>query len=146
MQNLYKATGNEAIKPNSYCYATVLNVWARSRAPEAPVRAQALFDEMLDNYKAGDMSLRPSSAAYAALMTVWSRSSRPDAPLKALAVLNEMQERHLDDPVTSEEPNSLHFSAVISAFAEQGDVENARALLQRIIDSDAQPHEGCFFE
>ena len=55
-----------------------------------------------------------------------------------------MQERHLDDPVTSEEPNSLHFSAVISAFAEQGDVENARAVLQRIIDSDAQPHEGCF--
>lgn len=143
MERLHQA-GQEDLKPSMYTYATVLDAWAHSAKIQAPERALALFDELQARYAAGDEGCRPNGAAYLALLSTWGRSQHPDGALKALGILNEMEERHAANP-RNERPECFHYSAVINAFAQRGDVENAKALLDRIIKSPTiQPHGACY--
>ena len=140
-----QASDDPTQQPTAHCYAAVLTAWSRSRQAQAPDRAQALFDEMLDRYRAGYGEFRPSTVPCTALLLAWSRSSRPESAEKALTLLNEMEDRHRQDP-RNDRPNRNHFSIVIDAFAAKGDVENAHAVLERILGSGGavEPHVNCY--
>lgn len=146
LQKQYAATKDENVRPCSHCYATVMNSWAKSGSPSAPEKTQQLFDEMMEKFESGDERLRPGAVAYVALLTAWSRSSRPDSPSRALGILNEMADRHQLDPERYEKPDSWHYSSVINAFAEQGDVLNALAVLNRVLvnHDGVRPNRGCW--
>jgi pentatricopeptide repeat protein len=136
------------MRPTPQCYAEVLSAWSRSRHPEAAERTQALFQDMLKKYQAGDDSCRPNSKAYGTVLSSYAYSDHPDAPLRALSLLNELDDLHQRFGDKFERPNTFHYSAVINAFAERGDVVNARALLERMqrrSERDAVgPSAGCY--
>ena len=134
--------GDPSVKPNNYCYATVLNAWARvSRSKEysdAPLRAQALFDDMRARHQGGDAKLVPNTFAYSNLLSAWANSGHPDAGRNALAVLNEMEDRHALDSRQNEAPKDYHFNDVLCAFARAGDVDNAERVWDRMVNNVQQ--------
>eukprot|EP00977_Amphora_coffeiformis_P013408 scaffold3505_cov170-Amphora_coffeaeformis.AAC.5 len=148
LQSHSETTRDKNIRPCTYCYTTCINAWSKSGSPYAPEKATVLFDEMMRRFQLGDEKLKPSSITYSAVLTAWSRSSRRDAPTRALALVNEMVDRHQMDPNRFIKPDSLHYSSVIDAFAEHGDVENAEALLNRMLvlspQSGVHPNRGCW--
>jgi pentatricopeptide repeat protein len=136
------------MRPTPQCYAEVLSAWDRSRQPDAAERTQALFQDMLKKYQAGDDSCRLNSKAYATVLSSYSYSDNPEAPLKALSLLNELDDLHQRYGDKYERPNTFHYSSVINTFAERGDVENARAVLDRMQRRSkrdgVEPSTGCF--
>jgi pentatricopeptide repeat protein len=125
------------MKPSNFTYGTIMDAWGRiaKSDPEGPIRAQALFDDMIRRYDAGDGKLKPNTYNYNALLTAWARSTHPEAGKRSLAILNEMEERHQLDP-KNDAPNEFVFSAVINAFANTGDIVNAKTVFNRMIQSD----------
>jgi pentatricopeptide repeat protein len=133
---------DEEMKPSNFTYGTIMDAWGRiaKSDPEGPIRAQALFDDMLRRYDAGDQKLKPNTYNYNALLTAWARSTHPEAGKRSLAILNEMEERHKLDS-KNDAPNEFVFSAVINAFANTGDIVNAKAVFHRMTNSDSvKPH------
>lgn len=140
LRQMYKSS-DESVQPCSYTCATALNAWSSTtHVPEAPIRAQAIFDDMMRRYEQGDKDLQPNSYAYNCLATTWAKSAHHDAGRRALAILNEMQERFERDPQNHEPPGPFLFTAVINAFAAKGDAENAQRVLQRMINAGIPPH------
>jgi pentatricopeptide repeat protein len=143
-----EASQDPEMRPTPQCYAEVLSAWARSRHPDAPERTQALFQDMLKKYQAGDDSCRLNSKAYGIVLSSYAYSDHLDAPLKALSLLNELDDLHQRFGDKYEQPNAFHYSAVINTFAERGDVKNARAVLDRMQQRSqrdgVRPSTGCF--
>lgn len=132
MYALSEASGDNGVKPNSHCCATALNAWASTiHVPEAPLHAKAIFDDMWRRFEAGDQDLKPCGQCYSALLTTWAKSNHVEAGRRALVILNEMEDRHAID-ATHKPPGPYHYTAVINAFANSGDVDNAERVLQRI--------------
>lgn len=140
LQKYYQSTKDEEVRPNNYCYNMCLHAWARSGCLSATDKTTELFDEMLKKYETGDEQLKPNHFTYTAILTAWSRSPRLDSGARALAILNEMDDRYRLDPESNVKPNPMHYSAVIHAFAKHGDVENAEAVLDRVLRNPKRIH------
>jgi pentatricopeptide repeat protein len=131
MWSLY-ADGDLAVKPCPACYVIVLSAWSSiTNCPEALYRAQAIFDDLLSKYDAGDEGMKPTRNLYITMIVMWSRSNAEDAGHRALGILNEMDDRHKIDK-RNERPGLFHFGPVINAFAQAGDTENAEQVFVRM--------------
>lgn len=54
MVALYKASGDEHIRPSTISYNAVLNAWSKSGCGEACCRAEGILEEMLEGYMDND--------------------------------------------------------------------------------------------
>lgn len=146
LQDKYAATGDKRIRPNRQCYTTLMNAWAKSGCPDAPQKTTEIFNQILDMYENGDERMKPEPVDHLILLAAWSRSSREDAPARALTMLNEMADRHDLDSKRYTRPRAQHFAVVIDAFAERGDIQNAEAILERLLRNRdrVQPDSSCW--
>ena len=134
-----KKEDQDSVQPNNSCYVTVLRGWSKvppHKARDAPVRAQALMDDMLTRYNNGDSGMAPNRLVYNYVLTVWVNHAGPhhlDAGRRALAILNEMQDWYERDPQNHDPPEHHHYNDVLGAFACVGDVDNAERVFERML-------------
>jgi hypothetical protein len=146
LRHMYDVSAtDDSVKPCTYSCTTVMQAWANTvGVPEAPLRAQVIFDDMLrlSEPPRGNVNIRPNSFTYNSLLTTWARSLHSDAGERSLSVLQEMERHHKMDPINFAAPNHFHYTAVISALANKGDINNVENLLQYMIDHQIRPHSG----
>jgi pentatricopeptide repeat protein len=136
---------DDSVKPCRYSCGTVMQAWANTVGVyDAPLRCQAIFDDMirLSEPPRGDTNIRPSSFTYNSLLTAWARSLHSDAGERSYSILQEMERQHSADPNHFEAPNHFHYTAVISALANKGDLTNVEQILKRMIERRIRPHAG----
>jgi pentatricopeptide repeat protein len=130
--------GNQGVKPNTVSYNTVMDAWARSKHPDAALRAQALFDELLKNYQGGDQGMKPSCQSFGTMITAWGRSKSKDAAAKAQALFDDMLARHKSGD-TDLQPGVVQYTALIDVWARAGAPERAEQILR---DMDSSGNVG----
>jgi pentatricopeptide repeat protein len=55
------ARGDVAVRPNSYCYNSVMDCWARASMAE---KAEAVFLTMCEDYRNGNESAKPQTTTF----------------------------------------------------------------------------------
>lgn len=113
---------------NSYCLpstescTTLIAAWAKSEAPDAPLRAEALVQNMLDLYqRTGKESVRPNVYTFTAVLDCWAKSHHKQAAHKAQALLDlmiQLSAEHGED--SKMQPNLISFHSVMNAWARSG--------------------------
>jgi hypothetical protein len=60
LRHLRQEESNSLAKPDAKMYSVVLDAWARSGDPNAHTRAEALVQQMNDDFAAGNMLVQPT--------------------------------------------------------------------------------------
>mmetsp|Transcript_584 Transcript_584/g.1046 ORF Transcript_584/g.1046 Transcript_584/m.1046 type:complete len:810 (-) Transcript_584:3904-6333(-) len=134
MKELYKETGDEAIKPAAVTYFAVIDAWARCESEEAGDRSEALIKEMEEQYRAGDHDMRPDVKFYARVIAAHVKSANHDSDKKARSVIRNMEKFCLtgDESYALAKPNIVCYNTVISSFARRRDAIGAFQLLNQM--------------
>jgi len=121
------------VRPNTQCFASVINAWAYRCTPGSAVRAMRIFDLMIDLHAAGDEAVKPTTRAYYAVLSAWARSGGRNSADKAEDILRHMDALASaaanDDEAESLEvrPNVHCFNAAMMAHAySRGGSESAQ--------------------
>ena len=88
------ANGNDAIKPNSKTFVSVINSLWKSGVPNAPEEAIEILQLMEDESAKGDKDLAPTTAAYTAVINAIARSDLSDKAVRAKKILDRAR-RHV---------------------------------------------------
>lgn len=133
---LYRATGNLEVVPNTVVYSQVFLILSTSRDPSAPTRALKLMEQMKEEQLRGNRSVNPDAATYAYLINTLTKARVPDAPERATELLKGV-ERGYEAGDDNLKPTKLLYSAVLQAYAKSATQEGAakaESLLQRTKD------------
>ncbi len=87
MEKLYDGR-NFDTKPNETTYNICINAWARSKHPEAPIRAENLLRRVVALGESGDQ-IEPSEEAFSAVMNTWVNSSSDSGSIKKMREATE---------------------------------------------------------
>ena len=118
--------------PNAITFHTVMDTWAKSKASEAGMKTQKLFQRMVqchEDWKNMDIDIEPNVRTYAILIDALASSGVKDGAERASFILDEMiqrvqtqnqnipQEERIDQkkPV---KPNAIVFNSVIKVGYE----------------------------
>ncbi len=118
-------------KPSMKSYVAVMNAWSQSHKPNAVHQVQALFDELMQKYEAGDSSMKPDLLAFAALIRAWGRSKHMDRAAKAQAVFDNLLSFYTSGHEDLK-PSFVAYNALISAWAHAGVPERAEQILREM--------------
>jgi pentatricopeptide repeat protein len=133
---LYDATDNVEVVPNTVVYSQVFLILSTSRNPSAPARALRLMEQMKEEQLRGNRSVNPDAATYAYLINTLTKARVPNAAERATKLLQEV-ERGYEAGDDDLKPTKLLYSAVLQAYAKsatQEGAEKAEELLQRTKD------------
>jgi len=141
MEEWADATGNEATRPNSYNYNSVISALANSQEEGAAARAENILQRMEDLYReTGDEDVKPRTATYNAIIDVWAKSGEFDAADRAELLLGHMMELYENEDIVEAKPNVRSFNSVLNAWAKSGHPmapQRALDVLSRMEDLDA---------
>ena len=141
-QQLQQYSRIPVVKPTCRAFEYAISSWSRSSNRRAPERAQRLIEDLEKRYasSSGDPSLRPSRGAYTSLMLTWQRSRRDNAPLMVEAIFDSLASRFYEDRINSKHlrPDAFMYSVLMGAWADQGNTEKARLVLDRMLRDYAQ--------
>jgi pentatricopeptide repeat protein len=135
------SSGDPNYLPHQYCFAAVINAWAKSGRPEAPQTAEAILQRMQDLAEStGESSLRPETVSFTSVLKAWAESNVHDAPIRCEQILQRMQylyeKGHADC-----QPNVVSFNTVLDCWAKSSRreaPERAEAILRHMVTL----HEG----
>lgn len=119
-----------------YCFhlSMVLTLCARSKEPDAAIRASTILVDMEKLHAQGRNEVIANSRCYSAAITAWARSGSPDAVRQALDLLDRMeQNRQINSPHGA--PNAHVYNSVIHAIAKSQELEKVKYckdILQRM--------------
>jgi len=103
------AGGEHHLKPNRYCYNTLISAWASSgKGTLGARRAEGLLQEMLD---ADDTSITPNIVTYNSVLNAWARSGTRCCGHKAETYLNKMWELYQAGDMKVK-PNDFSYNTV----------------------------------
>lgn len=98
------------VRPDVVAFTKVISAWARSRRPDAPDRAEALLNRMIDIANVeGKEDVRPNTFTYNALINAFARRG---LVVKAEEYLAKMQELS-----TNVDADRITYNSVINAYA-----------------------------
>jgi pentatricopeptide repeat protein len=124
---------SSSIRPNKVTISSILHLWSRSGLAEAPARVETHFKTLKEWYtESGSENFRPDERVYATVISTWAKSGHPHAGRRAAELLQEMK----DTPDL--EPNEVVYSAVLDALAKSGQADQARALLNEMLQLYAE--------
>jgi pentatricopeptide repeat protein len=162
MEERYKTTMDDAVRPNTFSYNTVLVAHAKSRGGKvAAEQAQQFLEHTMPDPdvisynvlltcwarsgvpQAGvraedilrDMPIQPNAKSYATVMDAWSRSRTEESAARAHGLLKELQQLYDETGDEQLRPNCVCYSSVIHAYAiskEPHKAHRAYALLQEM--------------
>jgi pentatricopeptide repeat protein len=113
-------------------YNAVMNVWSLSSKPNAVHQVQALFDELMQKYEAGDSGMKPDPQVFATLITAWGRSKHVDSAAKAQAVFDYLLSLYALGHHEDLKPNVVVYNALIGAWTKAGVPEKAEQILREM--------------
>ena len=91
-QMLEESLENPRLRPTEATLQSALRAWSESGLPQAPDKAEALFQTILALHEdAISDDSTPGDATYIAMMKTWSNSDRKGAPEKVEGILNLMK-------------------------------------------------------
>jgi len=112
---------------NNFTYSALQNVYARSGKRDAPERAKAVLEYMLDlYYKAGDERAKPNTLNYNDILNAYSRTPSRESAESADNLLR-MMELPVDQGGYDVEPDRLSYAVAILACARCPDEAFAAA-------------------
>eukprot|EP00934_Nitzschia_sp_Nitz4_P001695 Nitzschia sp. Nitz4//scaffold14_size191712//95806//98199//NITZ4_001724-RA/size191712-processed-gene-0.275-mRNA-1//1//CDS//3329536930//1695//frame0 len=131
--------------PDAICWNIVIDAWGKAGQGE---KAEALFDEMLQNYLNGNAhAAAPNCITFTAVLSGWAKTRfRPDAPDRAEAILHLMKQLHDDGRLPDAKPNVISYSTVLDclAYAKSSDAARKAETILRDMqadgDDDIQPN------
>lgn len=113
--------------PNGKTYGAMINVWARSRAPEAGEKAEAYLRELVGKVLSGDVHENLRTFEFTSTIRAWGNSGNPNAVYRADEVLHLLlqynhQQEHLSEKIGggSKEtiiPDRFLFHAILKVLA-----------------------------
>jgi pentatricopeptide repeat protein len=102
-------------------YNTVLHAMAKSGAPDAGERAQALIDAM---------HVAPNARTYSTVMDCWARSSHDDRATIVHDLLRQMERCYNTTGDDTMRPNVVSYSVAIHSYANSKDPHKAERAYQ----------------
>jgi len=109
-------TKDNSILPDKVAYTALFQALANSRQKDAVDRAEKWFQEMEDQYRAGDDSAKPNKMTYTALINCWGKSNRPDAPVRAAKIVTKMEEQYASGDFESK-PDAFVYGSIIKLLS-----------------------------
>lgn len=139
MLNLYEATKNEKVQPDTCSFNAVIHAYANvgkesSGAPHRARRAEELLKQMETLFKSGgNDSVKPDVISFSAVINAYSRASSQDkkCAVRAMEILVRIEELHGGGDKDLK-PNLRTYTAVINAFARIGSPEKADEILSKL--------------
>ncbi len=121
-------------------FNSVLDAWAKSGQNDAPTKAEALLQKMIDYSVAGRMEVTPNVVSYNMVITAWANSNHEDAPHRAEELIRKMIARGLH-------PDVVCYASLLTAWArnkEDQAPDRAYAILKRMTVADIKPDAPCY--
>jgi pentatricopeptide repeat protein len=111
------STDSVDLRPDVYSWNTCISAWAKSSAPDAGARAQALLTRMNDPELLP--RVLPDLRTYNTVMACWARSAQEGALEHCRELLQQMKELHASGDLEGP-PDLFAYSTVIYAYAKAG--------------------------
>lgn len=122
----------EFLKPDIVSWNTALSAWAKSSAPDAGARAQALLECMCDPENMS--GVQPDLKALNTVLVCLARSKGDDSVDRAREVLQQMEEWHASGDL-EEPPDLFSYTTVLNAYAKAGRPQEAQDLFEELYRS-----------
>jgi hypothetical protein len=105
----------------------VLTLCARSREPDAAVRATNILDSMEELHAQG-RNIVANSRCYSAVITAWARSGSPEAVHNAFKLIDRMEQNRRDDSPHGV-PNAHCYNSCIHTIAKSHEKDKVKYCL-----------------
>lgn len=79
------------IKPDTICYSSVVDAYARKGGEDCAFRAEELLNEMIDRYNNDEDDVMSNTQTFRVVITSLGRSRQTCAAKKAEVILNQME-------------------------------------------------------
>lgn len=114
----------EETKSNMVSLTCVIIAWARCEDLDAPIKAERIFQEILDR------GMQPDRYVFAGLITAWGRSNDQDSISKVEDYFRRLK------CLQESKPTVVEYTAVIQAYANcvSRNIDQSRELVQRAED------------
>lgn len=124
--------GNIYIKPDIQSFNTVLDGWSKSKAANAPERAETTLEQMVDLAEANRLlDIKPDVVSSNIVMNCWAKSRRVDSGLRAEAILRKLENAYTAGRKEMR-PDIISYSTVINAYASVGNADQAERILKEM--------------
>jgi hypothetical protein len=125
---------DERLRPSIVTFNTCINIYARSGAPNAPEKAEALLRKTQELSKLdGWEDLQATNSTYSAVINTWANSGSEDATYRAEALLDEMKSSKVAELC----PNGEIYLGVLKAWGRSQDPSAGKRtseLLQEMVN------------
>jgi pentatricopeptide repeat protein len=132
---LNAASGDSRLPPDTVCWNTVINAYAKEGNAE---KCEALFTEMWEGYQKGEHGAKPNMLTFTAILSSWAKCrTNPKAPLRAEEVLQSMYDFY-QSGVLNVKPNVISYTIVLDCLANvqrTWAAERAESILRYMIES-----------
>ena len=113
-------TNNPSALPSTVSYNIAMNAFVKSRRKDAPLKVEALLNEMYDLYNAtGDIRLRPNLRSLNACLDAWAKSSVDGADVKILGWIYKVRNETKNGPVKII-PDTWSYTHYLQALSRSG--------------------------
>jgi len=121
-----------AVRPNAVTYSTAIYAWSQRAVAHdrfAPLRAEALYQDMLKRNQRGQKNLKPSLSIYSSLIFAWAHSARPESDTRAQLYFDQLRGKYMagDDTLR---PNAKLYNALITSKKKRRDGPGAEEILR----------------
>jgi pentatricopeptide repeat protein len=115
-------------------YTHLMKSWLQLDQPNSVEKAQGLFEEIIQEYEAGNPRLKPTLATYGTMINAWGKRGSKEGAAKAQALFSQLITRY---KAGDEEfkPTTSEYNALLDAWARGGEVEKAEYIFRQINDS-----------
>lgn len=69
MKRRYEISGDVSLKPDTICFTSTIDAYAKKGGEEAAERAENLLHEMENLYNMGDKDVKPNTRTYSAVIS-----------------------------------------------------------------------------
>jgi Pentatricopeptide repeat domain/PPR repeat len=112
---------HQSCKPDTRSFTNIILHYKISTAPDAPYRAEYLFNRLIALFKAGDRSLEPDNFAVETTINAWSSAKHPDSGTTADRILKQIQDLRINHAATKATIDRTIIDAVLIAWCVSGD-------------------------
>ncbi|KAL7560463.1 hypothetical protein ACA910_020506 [Epithemia clementina (nom. ined.)] len=126
-------SGLDSAEPTVRSFNTLLAMWSKSNAREAPERVQMILQRWRDLNQQGTIGVTPDEYSYALLLKAWTKAKRVDSIQNLLEAFDWIKGLH----EVGEEcacPDVIKYTTVIGALNKAGQVDRAFILLGELIN------------
>lgn len=120
-------TANDIV-PNARSFSAVIRAWGKTDAAIGTLEAEQCLENMKRLCDEGVIKDGPNVYHYNSVLKAWAKSQADDSADRAEALLRKMESGN----IAHVKPNTISYNTCIDAYAQNGDGENAEALLNRM--------------